>query len=214
MPTTYILLDFENVQPEDLAPLKGRPCQLRVFLGSQQTRLPRKLVTQLQQLADNAAYVEIEGCGPNALDFHIAYYMGKLAAEDPGSAFQVISRDTGFDVLIEHMKKQGVSCARFESLAALPRPSAAAMMSFDEKLSVVVDFLTRMKAAKPRSLKTLGSTISKKLDAGLPDTELEQLIQALHATHFLVVEKARVRYASDAEPVKPSAPAPNTVSPA
>ena len=197
MPTTYILVDFENVQPEDLVPLKGRPCQLRVFLGSHQTRLPRKLVTQLHQLADNAAYVEIEGRGPNALDFHIAYYLGKLAAEDPGSAFQVISKDTGFDVLIAHMKKQGIDCTRVERLGELPAPPEESAASPAGNVSHIVDLLTRMKEAKPRSLKTLRSTISKKFAPGLPEVEIEQLIEALQKQTFIVVDKARVRYASD-----------------
>lgn len=98
MPNQYILLDFENTQPEDLTPLKGTVYKLRVFLGSQQTKVPSTLAIQMQQLGGNADYIQIEGRGRNALDFHIAYYMGKLAAEDPGSRVQVISRDTGFAV--------------------------------------------------------------------------------------------------------------------
>lgn len=197
MPTTYILVDFENVQPEDLAPLQGGPYQLRVFLGSQQTKLPRKFVIGMQQLAAAATYVEIEGQGRNALDFHLAYYLGKLASENPGSAFKVVSRDTGFDSLIECMNKQGIACARLQSLTELPGTAAARALEYPEALSAVVQLLTGMKAAKPRSTKTLRSTISKTLGAAFPEAQIEPLIVALQASSFLVVDKARVRYASD-----------------
>lgn len=197
MPTTYILVDFENVQPEDLPPLQGGPYQLRVFLGSQQAKLPRKLVVGMQRLAAAADYVEIEGQGRNALDFHIACYLGKLAAENPGSTFRVVSRDTGFDALIEHLNQQGIPCARLETLDALS-PPAAASLSVPETLGEVMGLLTGMKSAKPRSLKTLRSTISKKLGAAFREAELEPLIEALQENSFLVVDKARVRYASDA----------------
>jgi PIN domain len=214
MPTTYILLDYENVQPEDLAPLEGTPYQVRVFLGSQQKKLPRELVIPLHRLGGNAKYVEVERAGKNALDFHIAYYLGRFAAEDPGSAFYVVAKDTDYDALIDHLGKQGITCSRLKSLSDLPRPSAMAGMTFDEKLALTRDLLTRMKDAKPRSLKTVRSTLSKKLGAGVPDTEIEQLVQALQSTHFIEVEKTRVRYLSDPEPARPSGPESVTAAPA
>jgi hypothetical protein len=154
-------------------------------------------VTRLQELAGTAAYVEIEGHGPNALDFHIAYYMGKLAAEDPGSSFQVISQDKGFDVLLEHMRNQGIPCARLKSLAELPGPTLSQATTLNEKLGLITEQLTRMKTAKPRSLNTLRSTISKRCFDGVSEPELDHLIDALQRQGFLVVEKTKVRYASD-----------------
>ena len=41
----------------------------------------------MQALGDRANYVEIDGSGPNALDFHIAYYIGELATADPTGSF-------------------------------------------------------------------------------------------------------------------------------
>jgi len=149
MPATYVLVDLENVQPEDLEPLRGSANQLRVFVGSRQSTLPRKFAIALHQDAGTAGYIEINGHGKNALDFHIAYYIGKFAAEDPGSSFYVISEDKGFDALITHLNQSGVSCSRHESFDALavnsptaattskatrtpaPSPDAAAPPSFD-----------------------------------------------------------------------------------
>lgn len=37
----------------------------------------------MQALGEQAGYVEIAGSGPNALGFHIAYYIGELASKEP-----------------------------------------------------------------------------------------------------------------------------------
>src|SRR4030065_289650 len=65
-------------------------------------------------------YIQIDGNGKNALDFHIAYYIGRLAAEIPDAYFHVISKDTGFDPLIKHLKAQKIVCRRSKSIADLP----------------------------------------------------------------------------------------------
>lgn len=36
--------------------------------------------------------------------------IGRLAAEIPDACFQAISKDSGFDPLIKHLKAQGIVC--------------------------------------------------------------------------------------------------------
>ena len=76
--TSIILIDFENVQPKDLTSLRGRPFKTKVFCGANQTKIPFDLAAELQPLGPDAEYIRIQGTGPNALDFHIAYYIGRL----------------------------------------------------------------------------------------------------------------------------------------
>jgi hypothetical protein len=65
-------------------------------------------------------YVQISGSGPNALDFHIAFYIGQFAAQDPTACFHIVSNDTGFDPLIEHLKSRKISAARTPSIDSIP----------------------------------------------------------------------------------------------
>jgi len=51
-------------------------------------------------MGERAEYVRISGNGSNALDFHIAFYIGQLAAHEPDAYFHIISKVTGFDPLI------------------------------------------------------------------------------------------------------------------
>lgn len=126
MTTHFYLIDFENVQPKALDRLKPGTCQIKVFLGQQQTRLLLELVQALQPFGSDAEYIQIQGSGPDAVDFHIAFYIGRLAAAHPGATFDIISKDKGFDPLVRHMAKLGIGCRR---LADIPGTASAAPAS-------------------------------------------------------------------------------------
>jgi hypothetical protein len=119
-----VLIDFESVQPESLPGLELPHWHLMVFVGANQSKLPLGLAMAMQRMGDRAQYVQISGQGPNALDFHIAFYMGELAAAEPSAVFHVVSKDKGFDPLIEHLKSRKIAVFRSVSLAAMLAPSA------------------------------------------------------------------------------------------
>ena len=118
--TNYVLIDYENVQVKSLALLKGDQFRVRIFLGKNNTKLDSELAIAMQKMGDRADYIMLESSGSNALDFHIAYYLGILSAFDPTAFFHVISKDKGFDPLIEHLKTRKVFAARSASIEALP----------------------------------------------------------------------------------------------
>ena len=121
--TSFVLVDYENVQPKDVSRLNGGRYKIKVFLGAKQAKLAVDMASALQALGPDAQYVRIAGDGKNALDFHIAYYIGRLAADTPGAAFHVISADTGFDPLIKHLAAQNISCQRWKLIADIPPAS-------------------------------------------------------------------------------------------
>jgi len=79
---TFVLVDFENVQPKDVASLSGGPYKIKVFLGTHQAKVPLAMVRALQAFGAHAEYIQITGNGKNAVDFHIAYYIGRLHHEN------------------------------------------------------------------------------------------------------------------------------------
>lgn len=117
MSKPYFLIDFENVQPKALDRLRPGAARIKVFLGQHQTRLMLELVQALQPFGADAQYIAITGSGPDAVDFHIAFYIGRLAAAEPGAAFNIISKDRGFDPLVRHLNALGIRCQR---LAEIP----------------------------------------------------------------------------------------------
>lgn len=126
MKTHFVLIDFENVQPRNMGLLKGGPFHIKVFLGSSQGKISLEMAQALQTFGEAAEYIQVVGNGKDALDFHIAYYIGKLAAENPGASFSIISRDTGFDPLVKHLKLKQIECKRSASVTDIPQLKSAA----------------------------------------------------------------------------------------
>jgi hypothetical protein len=81
MRTNYVLIDYENVQPADLAILDQEHFKILLFVGANQTKIGFEIVSVLQHMGSRAEYIKISGNGPYALDFHIAFYIGQLAVE-------------------------------------------------------------------------------------------------------------------------------------
>lgn len=115
------LIDFENVQPSSLGRLAPGTCSIKLFLGETQNKVPLALTRALQPFGADVEYLTITGTGPNAVDFHIAFYIGRLAMTHPGARFTIVSRDTGFDPLVRHMVATlSIPCRRVAALPAAP----------------------------------------------------------------------------------------------
>ena len=91
MRTNFVLIDFESVQPDSLAALQHDYFRVIVFVGANQSKVPFEVAAVLQRMGSNAEYVKISGNGRNALDSHIAFYIGQLAAQAPAAYFHIIS---------------------------------------------------------------------------------------------------------------------------
>lgn len=220
MRTNYVLIDYESIPVRSLDLLQDAHFRLRVFLGPNNSRLPTELVVAIQRLGERADYIQLEAAGPNALDFHIAYYLGRFALEDPTAFFHVISADKGFDPLLKHLKGKGIFAIRSESIEAMPcfkglpalqatlaasaasandaksasRASAKSASESDVHLNTVMADLVRRKASKPASVKTLTSTIRATLGKDTPLVEAERVYQLLCKRGLVKVKGQKVTY--------------------
>lgn len=194
MPTNYVLIDFENVQPKNLAILANHPFKVLVFVGANQTKVPFELAAAMQMLGDDAKYLKIAGNGKNALDFHIAYYVGELAAKEPDAHFHIVSKDTGFDPLIKHLKSRNIRIQREKDLAEIPVLRMSNATNDEEKIAAIVKNLAGRGQSRPRKLKTLTNTINSLFNPPLEQAALLSVIQALQARHYIVVNQGNVSY--------------------
>lgn len=195
MKTNFVLVDFENVQPEDMGLLQGGDVfRVKVFLGGNQVKIPLSIARALQSFGADAEYIQIEGNGSNALDFHIAYYIGRLAIECPDSFFHIISKDTGFDPLIKYLKKQKIFCQRSTSIGAIPLVKTTNAKSVTEKIDMVIDNLIKRGASKPRKLKTLSSSVKAQFTNQVTDDEVNALIKQLEKRGVVTINDGKVSY--------------------
>ena len=130
-----MLVDFDNVQP-DLSALANSSFRLKVFFGAnwQKGRVPFDLLRSMMSLGEGVELVEVKRSGKNAVDMHIAYYVGRLIEKEPDAVIHIISGDKDFDPLVETLRAIGVTCHRTKTIAevlkaevlkreAAPRPA-------------------------------------------------------------------------------------------
>jgi len=194
MKTNYVLIDYENVQPKDLALLKDGPFKVKLFLGPNQAKISVSLATALHALRENAEYVLLETAGSNALDFHIAYFIGDLSRQDPTGFFHIISKDTGFDPLIKYLKSRGIFSQRSTSIGEIPYFKPALPATDSARVEVAVADLVRRKASKPRAKATLLSTLHALFKKELTEQELTSLFASLCKKGIVVLDGAKVSY--------------------
>jgi hypothetical protein len=212
--TNYVLIDYENVHVTSLALLKDEHFRVCVFLGPKNSKLPVDLVLAMQELGDRAGYTVLEASGSNALDFHIAYYLGVLAAADPTGFFHIISKDTGFDPLIQHLKTREVVAARSASIEEMPCFSQAAVSAVgsngasgkdkrgptvaraavDDMIKIAIDDLVKRKASRPSTPTTLRSTIHARCGKEVPAAEIDAVLKALVKRGYVKVNGEKVIY--------------------
>lgn len=126
-----LLVDYENIPKVDLSVLDDSYRAI-IFVGAAQN--PPKAATR-KETAHRFKRVEfhrIAGSGKNALDFHIAFHLGRTFEAAADTVCIVISRDKGYDPLLVHLNSSGLVCRRVESFADLvPAPAQEASIGSD-----------------------------------------------------------------------------------
>lgn len=116
-----VLIDLENVPHPGLGVLTDiGNVEVYVFIGAREQKLPTELAVAVQVMGSRAHYVQTGGIGKNALDFHVAYYLGQLTGRENDASYHIVSKDGGFDPLIAHLTREGVNIGRSPRIADLP----------------------------------------------------------------------------------------------
>lgn len=220
MKTNYVLIDYENVQVKSIYLLKDECFHVRIFLGPKNPKLPVDLVVAMQKLGDRADYIVLETSGSNALDFHIAYYLGILSEKDPLGFFHIISKDTGFDPLIQHLKSRKILSSRSPSIEDMPcfnqvttntnifsstneilsdtKPiisTVKTINSVDDMIKAAVNDLMKRKSARPQTPRTLKNTIHATCGKELPVSSINAVYESLIKKGYVKVNGEKLTYA-------------------
>ncbi|MCZ2155114.1 MAG: hypothetical protein LC114_14650 [Bryobacterales bacterium] len=200
----YILVDYENVQPDQIDCLRAPHVRLLLFVGAQQTKLSVDLYLAMQEMGERSRLIRCGASGSNALDFYIAFYCGEILAKDSDAFLHIISRDKGFDPLIAHLNERNKRedsghrkfAQRVESFDRIPLLKSAQAKSLSERVSVVIDHF-RKGSTKPRSLKTLATTVHSIFHKTLTEPEVNGIINELQKRKLVVEEGTKLVYKLD-----------------
>jgi hypothetical protein len=221
MPESVLLVDYENIGKIDLAAI---PDGVRVpfFFGASQRSVPTEFLRAALRLGERFVPIDIEGQGKNALDFHIAFYLGEYLARAPHTACVILSKDKGFDPLVRHLSRRGFSVRRANTMAealgaraapaAAPRRPAAARSGAGrggrtgrrpdsprrEGRSLRDEALELLagtqKMRRPRKRKGLVAVLHSHFSQRVPEGELQRLVDELIAAGTLSEANGAITY--------------------
>lgn len=179
-----LLIDFENVPHLNLSKLDDS-YQVTIFVGASQKSIPIELVTEAQKLGDRVCWHRVETNGKNALDFVIAYELGRMAEQrDTKLDCIILSRDKGFDPLVRHLSKNGHTCRRVNSFLELD--SSQESLLDDPKCQRVIEIIRKLdKKSRPRKQKTLMQHILSLFQNKIEQQEVDRIVEALFAMDMI-----------------------------
>jgi hypothetical protein len=209
-PLHHVFVDYENVPRVDAAIVGAPGVALTLLLGPKSTKLDAALVEQLLEHTGSVQLIRLAASGKNALDFALAYYVGRTANAHPGTHLHIVSKDQGFDPLVEHLRSRHLHARRHDDFTTLPfskgpapeRPAPKAPPTPPEDpVARALDHLRRMPTNRPKKKKSLLSLLKSNLgqDASAADA-LALLEKLLKAGHLGIGDKDVVTYHSRSFP--------------
>ena len=195
-----LYIDYENVQRVDLNRLDQRDLKVWLFTGVGQSKIPIDLAKSIQSLGDKLRWITIDGNGPNALDFHIAYYLGVHTAQSSKDEHFLLSKDKGFDPLLSHLGRNNIRCKRIASIAEVQpaqrtTPRVKRVPDSDGVYTKVLTNLRKIEPTKrPRSRKTLRQYVRMLAGKAPSEQRLDQLIERLFGSGVIAESNGRVTY--------------------
>jgi len=213
----HVFVDFENVQKIDLAVIGSKGVRFTLLVGPRQTKLAVSMVRKFLQHPDAVQLVQLTSSGRNALDFTVAYYLGRAVAADPNGSFHIVSKDKGYDPLIAHLVGEHIRARRHDSFGTLPfaipakvpvpnlpvavpkpkpRVKAKTQSSIlDERTTHVLEHLRKPSTPRPKNKKKLASFLGAYLGRKMTEIEALNLVENLRrAGHLVIGPKGVVTY--------------------
>jgi hypothetical protein len=190
----YVLIDLENVHCDFPPQLVKEQLKVLVFVGAKQSKVPLQMATVLQPLGDQVEYIKISGTGPNALDFHIAFYIGRISNSEPSASFSILSDDKGYDPLIQHLRSQDITANRIASSNGTESTNASSGASSKSDIDSSLSFLKKRGKSKPTSIKTLHNSLAFHFNQKLSPHGIQLLVNQLAKAGHVIRSGKQVSY--------------------
>ncbi len=190
----YLYIDYENVQDVQVEVIK-KTVKVAIIVGQDQTKVPIDLVQKTQPFGSAVEWIQVSGKGRNALDFFIAFFLGRDVAADRSKNFIIYSKDTGYDPLINYLKKSGIKARRIVSFQELDQNKP---IQIDEagvkKVRESLGKLAANKRPKKRS-SLLGFIVD--LLKGAKKQDVEAIVEDLFIKKLVYEENGIIKYDLD-----------------
>ena len=212
LPVNHVFVDLENVKSIDASVIGGRNLTCHLFLGPQNKKLDVEVVERLLENAQTVRLIRSPKAGKNALDFVLAYHLGQAVLADPKGYFHIVSKDTGFDALVDFLKSKHVKVKRHPDwnglhfsasikppaiAAAVAVPKAPSKPVLSEAAEKLLENLRKSVKNRPKKEQTLVAHARSLTGKDKPEAEagaLKVIWELKKAGHLEIDPKGAVSY--------------------
>jgi hypothetical protein len=212
-PINHVFVDFENVASVDLSIFTSKTLHLTLLLGPKNTKLKTPLVEALVQNAATVELVRLDSSGRNAVDFALAYYLGRAVLANPCGYFHIVAEDTDYSPLVEHLRSKHVNLRLHKDFSTLPflsrpQPPCAAAAPVEAPLakpqavdkpppsplptsgreSKALEYLRKPSIKRPGSVKSLARSLKTHFGNKLTEAEALGLVKDLERAGYLFAD--------------------------
>ncbi len=140
--------------------------------------------------------IRLKTMGDNNLDFHIAYYLGKFSeTANQDIEFHIITKDNGFNGLVNHIKKTGRKCKK---VAIQVRPKKKTKPSPVTLSSCAELAVTRLKSIdgrkRPRKKDKLENWIGSQCRTVNGNIDSQAVLKELKRAGLIISTGADIKY--------------------
>ena len=104
------LIDFENVTENGLFGIENLNANdsINIFYSENVKNISLPMHQKLEQSKVDKKYYKINQTGKNALDFQLSTYLGYLVATKTNQEFVIVSKDQGFNAVVNFWKSRNI----------------------------------------------------------------------------------------------------------
>jgi hypothetical protein len=190
-----IFVDLENVQHIDRNIISNHT-KIFVMVGNGLEKLAIKILAETFNKVDAMELIRINGVGHNALDFFIAFYLGKYCDEFENSEIVIYTKDGGYEPLIKHLLDKNINIIRISDDAnkkeETPKPKKVELKSVDDigkKFKDVCEyFAPKNKNPRPRTLEKLRQFFGNNLKKNnYNEDDIEKILKLMKKDHIIQI---------------------------
>lgn len=195
MKQNYLLVDYENLSTIDLSILQA-DMKVVLFLG-ETSKIKADYLNKIIKKGNRIELIKISGSGHNAVDFHIAWFIGACSEREPGASFSILSRDTGYDPLIKFLSSMGIQCSRVDGTGAAPEsvtlPKDSKETEVDKKVeSIKKQLIKSGKDKRPKTAKRFEAFV--KSHGKYDEKTVTAIINRMFAGNLIAIQGDNIQY--------------------
>ena len=139
--------------------------ELLIFYSEQHSTISITVHQELERSRIRKTYMPIKTGGKNALDFQLVSWLGYEIAKNGGEQFVIISKDTGFDAVVDFWQKRNVNVSRHPDLRKAVKKTI--LKRAPEAAAEIPEELPQPQAVNNALVKIYGTEMAGKIYKGI-----------------------------------------------